>query len=119
MGAVGGGAVMRMGGGKSMLFILPVFAEPGGTMIVVVPLLSLRGDMIRRCQVLGIVCVLWKNRRPLDKATIVLVTLESTVIENFYIFINQLQQTRWLDWIIIDKYYMVLNNQRDFWPKLQ
>ena len=51
-------AVMRTGGGKSMLFMLPVFAELGETTIIVVPLLSLCGDIIQRCQILGISCVL-------------------------------------------------------------
>jgi superfamily II DNA helicase RecQ len=42
-------AIMPTGGGKSMLFILPAWAVPGGTTIVVVPLILLRQDMARRC----------------------------------------------------------------------
>lgn len=34
-------AVMPTGGGKSMLFIVPVFATPGGTTIIMVPLVTL------------------------------------------------------------------------------
>ncbi|CEN60839.1 Putative Superfamily II DNA helicase [Aspergillus calidoustus] len=43
-------AIMPTGGGKSMLFMLPAWAVPGGTTIVVVPLISLRQDMARRCR---------------------------------------------------------------------
>ena len=50
-------AVMRTDREKNILFILPVFAEPRKTTIVVVPLLSLRGDIIQQCQILGISCV--------------------------------------------------------------
>ncbi|CAG8282848.1 unnamed protein product [Penicillium salamii] len=49
-------AVMPMGGGKSVLFILPAWVA-SGTTVVVVPLLALRGDIHRRCQGLKIRCV--------------------------------------------------------------
>ncbi|KAF7184889.1 hypothetical protein CNMCM7691_008406 [Aspergillus felis] len=51
-------AVMPTGGGKSMLFMVPAFAAPGGTTIVVVPLVALQANITRRCQELGISCVL-------------------------------------------------------------
>ena len=107
-------AVIRTDRGKSMLFILPVFAEPGETTIIVVPLLSLRGDIIQQCQILGISCILWESCRPPDKATIVLVTPESAVTEDFHTFINRLKQTRRLDRIVIDKCHVILNNQQNF-----
>jgi superfamily II DNA helicase RecQ len=49
-------AVMPTGAGKSLLFMLPAWAEQGGTTVVVVPLIALRGDMMRRCTKLGILC---------------------------------------------------------------
>ena len=51
-------AVIQTDRGKSILFILPVFAEPSRTTIVVVPLISLCGDIMRRCQTLDILCIL-------------------------------------------------------------
>jgi superfamily II DNA helicase RecQ len=42
-------AVMPTGRGKSLLFMLPVWAEQGGTTVVVVLLIALRGDMMRWC----------------------------------------------------------------------
>jgi superfamily II DNA helicase RecQ len=42
-------AVMPTGGGKSLLFMLPAWAEQGGTTVVVVPLIALRKDIIRQC----------------------------------------------------------------------
>ena len=107
-------AVIQTDRKKNILFILPVFAEPGETIIIVVPLLSLRGDIIQQYQILDISCVLWESCQPPDKATIVLVIPESAVTENFYIFINRLKQTRQLDRIIIDEYYIILNNQQNF-----
>ncbi|KAF7174655.1 hypothetical protein CNMCM6106_000807 [Aspergillus hiratsukae] len=84
-------AVMPTGGGKSMLFMVPAFATPGGTTVVVVPLVALRADMTRRCQQLGISCVAWESRRPPDAASIVLVTPESAVSPDFHTFLNRLR----------------------------
>jgi superfamily II DNA helicase RecQ len=61
-------AVMPTGAGKSMLFMLPVWAEQGRTTVVVVPLILLRGDMMRQCKELGISCAEWQSRCPPDAA---------------------------------------------------
>jgi superfamily II DNA helicase RecQ len=81
-------AVMPTGGGKSLLFILPAFAEQGGTTVVVVLLIALRGDIKRRCQKLGISCVEWESRHPPDAAAVVLVTPKLAVGEAFATFLN-------------------------------
>jgi superfamily II DNA helicase RecQ len=49
-------AVMPTRAGKSLLFMLPAWAEQGGTTVVVVPLVALRGDIVRRCKTLRISC---------------------------------------------------------------
>jgi superfamily II DNA helicase RecQ len=102
-------AVMPTGGGKSLLFMLLAWAEQGGTTVVVVPLIALRGDMKQRCIKLGISCVEWESRRPPDAAAVVLVTPESAVGEAFATFLNRLQATRQLDQIVIDECHIVLN----------
>ncbi|GIC94738.1 uncharacterized protein Aud_002067 [Aspergillus udagawae] len=90
-------AVMPTGRGKSMLFMVPVFAAPGGTTIIVVPLVALQADMIQRCQELSILCMPWESQRPPNAASIVLVTPESTVSPDFQMFLNRLRWTRRLD----------------------
>jgi superfamily II DNA helicase RecQ len=108
--------VMLTGGGKSMLFMVPAFAAPGGTTVVVVPLVALRADMQQQCQQLGILCMAWESRRPPDAASIVLVTPESAVSPDFQTFLNRLRWMRRLDRIVIDECHVVLNSQRDFRP---
>ncbi|KAH1416812.1 hypothetical protein KXX32_009757 [Aspergillus fumigatus] len=81
-------AVMPTGGGKSMLFMVPAFTAPGGTTIIVVPLVTLRADMMRQCQELSI----------------------SLTPESAW--------TRRLDQIVIDKCHVMLNSQRDFRPQM-
>ncbi|RYO26416.1 hypothetical protein AA0113_g12493 [Alternaria arborescens] len=112
-------AVMPTGAGKSMLFMLPAWAEQGGTTVVVVPLVSLRGDMMRRCKELGISCAEWESRRPPDAAAIVFVTPESAVGEAFATFLNRLRATRQLDRIVIDECHIVLNRRYTFRKQMQ
>ncbi|KAK7177507.1 DNA helicase [Paraphaeosphaeria sporulosa] len=112
-------AVMPTGAGKSMLFMLPAWAEQGGTTVVVVPLIALRGDMKRRCSKLGISCAAWESRHPPDAAAIVLVTPESAVTDGFATFVNRLRATRQLDRIVIDECHIVLNRRYTFRKQMQ
>ncbi|KAK7178083.1 hypothetical protein PSPO01_15863 [Paraphaeosphaeria sporulosa] len=112
-------AVMPTGAGKSMLFMLPAWAEQGGTTIVVVPLIALRGDMKRRCEKLGISCAAWESRHPPDAAAVVLVTPESAVTQEFATFMNRLRAMRQLDRIMIDECHIVLNRRYTFRKQMQ
>ncbi len=66
--------VIATGGGKSLLFMLSAWCSPGGTSIVVVPLIALRQDMKQRCEGMGITCAEWNSRRPPDTVNVVLGT---------------------------------------------
>jgi superfamily II DNA helicase RecQ len=81
-------AVMLTGGRKSLLFMLLAWAEQGGTTVVMILLIALRGDMMQRCKLLGILCAAWEGRRLLDVAAVVLVTPKSVVGEEFATFLN-------------------------------
>jgi superfamily II DNA helicase RecQ len=48
----------------------------------------------------------------------VLVTPESTEYPNFHTFLNRQRSMRRLDWIVVDKYYVMLNPQKDFRPAI-
>jgi len=48
--------VMAIGGGKSLLFMLPAWCSQGGISIVVVPLIALRQNMKQRCEGMSITC---------------------------------------------------------------
>jgi superfamily II DNA or RNA helicase len=112
-------AVMPTGTGKSILFMLPAWIEPGGTTILVVPLIALRQDLVQRCKASGIRCAEWTSQRPTDAETIVLVTPESAVSDEFSSFISRLTYTRQLERVVIDEGHVILNKRNDFRPKLQ
>ena len=112
-------SVMPTGAGKSLLFMLPAWAEQGGTTVVVVPLIALRGDMMRRCLGLGISCAAWDSRQQPDAAAVVLVTPESAVSKEFVTFLNRLRAMRQLDRIVVDECHIVLNRRYDFRKEMQ
>ncbi|KAL8300987.1 hypothetical protein RB593_003818 [Gaeumannomyces tritici] len=102
--------VMGTGGGKSMLFMLPASCANGGLTVVVVPLVSLRGDVKDRCDELGIECVEWNAGRPHEWASVVLVTPESAVGESFGHFVNRQRAMGRLDRIVVDECHVVLDS---------
>ena len=72
--------VMRTGGGKSLLFMLPAAASPGGVTIVVVPKIALQVNIKQRYIEAGIKCAVWSDdRAPLYDARIVFAIAESAV----------------------------------------
>ncbi|KAI6957743.1 hypothetical protein KC332_g17517 [Hortaea werneckii] len=111
--------VMPTGSGKSILFMLPAFVQSGGVTIVVVPLKSLRADMMDRCSAVNIGCAVWSRGQAVDGASIVLVTPEKALSPEFGTFVGRLRQTQRLDRIVIDECHIVLNDRWDFRQGLQ
>lgn len=109
--------VMRTGGGKSLMFMLPAFCSSGGTTIVVVPLISLRSDLERRCREVGLKAGRWPEQAA-RHARIVLVTPESAVTKAFNRFINDKLATGQLDRIVIDESHVVLDSSETWRPKV-
>lgn len=94
--------------GKSLSFLLPASCSPEGVTIVIVPILSLRADMKRRCQAGGIVSHAWQGRQPNVPTSTVFVTPESAVTEGFRTFVNRLQARQALDRVVLDECHVLL-----------
>ena len=73
--------VMATGMGKSLLFQLPACLPEAGTTVLIVPLVALRLDLIRRCQNLGVDCQEWSVHRE-SRAALVLISVEATTSED-------------------------------------
>jgi superfamily II DNA helicase RecQ len=108
--------VMGTGGGKSLLFMLPARCSDGVT-VVVVPLISLRQDMRRRCREAGIECTEWSSEKPNEWASVVLVTPEAAVSESFANFLNRQHAVGRLDRIVVDECHVVLDADETGWRK--
>jgi superfamily II DNA helicase RecQ len=119
-------AVMGTGGGKSLLFMLPAACSAAvavnrnvGMTVVVVPMISLREDLKRRCEQVGIACAEWECRRPRTGVSVMLVTPESAVSKAFQTFLIRVRAAHQLERIVIDECHVVLDSRGDFRPRLR
>ena len=110
---------MGTGSGKSMLFMLLASSVVGGTTIVIVPLVSLQGDLQERCTKARISSIVWSSLRPHDIASIIFVTLESAMTKAFAGLMNRLEEMSQLDRIVVDECHTVLDGSPGFRPKLR
>ncbi|RKK63864.1 hypothetical protein BFJ69_g16845 [Fusarium oxysporum] len=108
------------GGGKSMSFMLPAYCshDSGGVTIVIVPLISLRDDLHRRCAECQIETYVWDSRGGHQIAPIVFVTPESAVTKGFGEFVNRLQSRKVLDRVVVDECHAILDSTSHFRPQL-
>lgn len=111
-------AVMRTGGGKSWLFMLPAAGSIDGVTIVIVPTISLRQDFMDRCSRDGIPCAEWNGSRPPYHARIVLVTPESAVSPAFGRFIDEKRTMHQLERIVMDECHTILESNAEWRPKV-
>lgn len=111
--------VMGTGTGKSLCFMLPAASCPGGVTVVIVPLVSLQGDMMDRCEKLNISCAEWRSDRVPGNVSIVFTTPESAMTKRFQDYVESLRVTARLDRFIIDEGHTILEGTRAFRPKLQ
>jgi RecQ family ATP-dependent DNA helicase len=111
--------VMGTGGGKSMCFMLPAASCTGGITIVIVPLVSLQGDMLRRCQKLKISSAEWNSTRVPGAVSIVFVTPESAMTKRFQDYLEGLRVTAQLDRIVVDECHTILEGSKAFRPRLR
>ena len=119
-------SVMGTGAGKSLLFMLPAMCSaqdastgPPSMTVVVIPMISLRQDIHRRCQAAGLSCAEWDYRYPHTGVSIILVTSESAVSQAFQAFLLRIRASHHLERIVIDECHTVLDSREDFRPKLQ
>lgn len=113
--------VMGTGAGKSMLFMLPATCKGevmDGITVLVVPTISLRKDMARRCQQMGIDCVVWNARHPQEWASIIVVVPETAVQQAFISFMKKMRQMGRLDRIVIDEAHTVLDTEHGWRLKM-
>jgi superfamily II DNA helicase RecQ len=82
--------VMGTGGGKSLSFILPAASYPGGVTVVVVPLVSLQGDLIERYRKIKIPYTEWHSDQSLGPVSLVFITPKSAMTKRFHDYVEGL-----------------------------
>ena len=106
------------GTGKSLSFMLPAYCSPNGTSIVIVPLISLQNDLLKRCKEKCIPAMVWKQGNHDVSPNVVLVTPESAVTHSFKTYMNTLSAGHYLDRIIVDECHSILFGNEEFRPNL-
>lgn len=100
-------AVLPTGGGKSLLFMLPCILPDAKVTIVILPLVSLRGDLLRRVRELGLDHMVWRPGEACD-ARLVFATVEAASTPTFLAYAHGLAATRSLGRIVIDEAHLTV-----------
>ncbi|RKK72604.1 hypothetical protein BFJ71_g17488, partial [Fusarium oxysporum] len=111
--------IMGTGTGKSLCFMLPAASCPGGLTVVIVPLVSLQGDLMDRCQKLKISCAEWRSDRVPGDVSIVFVTPESAMTKRFLDFLESRRVMAKVDRVVIDECHTIMEGSLSFRPKLR
>jgi superfamily II DNA helicase RecQ len=83
--------VLGTGEGKSLIYMLQQRLPGAGTTVVIVPLVALKQDTIRRCKAFGIDCIVWGGQaiHGIGNA-LILVSLDQAVGITFRAFLHRL-----------------------------
>jgi superfamily II DNA or RNA helicase len=100
-------AVLGTGEGKSLLFMLPCTLPDAGVTILVLPLVSLRGDLLRRVRELGIDHLVWAPGESRD-APLVFVSVEAASTAQFRTYTLKLAATQALGRIVFDEAHLTV-----------
>lgn len=100
-------AVLPTGAGKSLLFMLPCTLPEAETTILVVPLVSLYADMLRRVNELSIDHLEWHPGESRE-ASLVLVSAEAASSKDFLKCAKRLIREQKLDRIVVDECHLTV-----------
>ena len=113
-------AVLATGEGKSLAFMLPSRLPGAGTTVVILPLVALRQDMIRRCEQLGLEFRIWdKNQSEHEDlgCPLLFVPVESAVGGRFRKYLGRLDSRNQVDRVVFDESHLILTASK-YRPKL-
>ncbi|KAI7228335.1 hypothetical protein KC365_g8524, partial [Hortaea werneckii] len=99
--------ILPTGAGKSLLFMLPCTLPDAGTTVLVVPLIELRGDLMRRMRKLRIEHIEWQPGERRD-APLVIVSVEAAGSKDFCKYARMLISQQKLDRIVVDKCHLTV-----------
>ncbi|OBT81161.1 hypothetical protein VE02_10169, partial [Pseudogymnoascus sp. 03VT05] len=99
--------VMGTGSGKSLVFMVGACVADARTMILVLPMVALRGDMLDRCHRVGIQPLIWSIERR-DSASLVIMSAEAVCTESFLEYAHLLVNRQQLDRIVINECHLTI-----------
>ena len=104
--------VMPTGSGKTLLYVVPTLLPEAQVTVIIVPLIALKQDLLRRCTQWNLAPLCYQNSIAIDQLhavpSLVLVDIETAVTPSFLAFLQQLQAHGRLDRIVLDEAHLVL-----------
>lgn len=114
--------IMGTGKGKSLFFLLPALIsrkiDSDSLIVIIVPLISLRADLLRRCRELNILADQWGPEKLALNLQLLLITPESALSLSFKDYIQRQQVQNRLDRIYIDECHILLDSTPSFRPQI-
>lgn len=98
-------AILPTGAGKSMLFLLPCTLPDARITVLIVPLVALRVDLIRRIRALNVSFLEWTSGEHRE-APLVIVSIEAATSKAFFQYAQGLIAQQKLDRIVIDECHL-------------
>jgi hypothetical protein len=111
--------VIGTGSGKTLVVMISAAAADAGTTILVLPMVALRADMLRRFREVGIRPLIWSVDCK-QSASLVIVAAEAVCTERFLDYARGLVKRRRLDRIVIDECHLSItaNDYRAYMSQL-
>jgi superfamily II DNA helicase RecQ len=100
-------AILPTGAGKSLLFMLPCTLPDARTTILIVPLVALHTDMLRRVREMKIDHLEWQLGESRE-AALVLVSAEAASSKDFMKYARRLVREQKLDRIVVDECHLTV-----------
>ena len=110
--------VLPVGGGKSLIFIVPAMLSGSGVTIVVVPYAELKRQLVTRCTDAGLDCKHWPEARG-SWPRVVLVLAETASSNDFLQWATDLCVRDQLDRVVIDEYHLIFTITDEYRRKLR
>jgi len=108
--------VIGTGSGKTLVVMIGVAAADAGTTVLVLPMVALRGDMLRRFHQVGIRPLIWSVDCK-QSAALVIVSAEAACTQSFLEYCHLLVSKQKLDRIAIDEAHLTITAS-DYRPRM-
>lgn len=104
--------ILGTGEGKSLLYMLPQRLPGAGITVLLVPLIALKEDTIRKCRAMGIECVVWgrDSARGLERG-LVIASLDHAVGKGsgtFQSYLHGWKASGQLGTVVVDECHLVI-----------
>ncbi|CAO3682565.1 unnamed protein product [Umbelopsis ramanniana] len=104
-------AILRTSEGKSLLYFLPYQLPSAGTTVVILPLVVLKAEMMRRADEHRVNAHDWQaysNPDHLHGCPLIFVAVEQAVQPGFQAFLNRLHFSNQLDRVVFDECHLII-----------